>query len=121
MMKSKFGAEILYVPSEKMLYMFDCERNGAKIFVCYQKALADPKKKDHLNHIKCTSRVRLNSNGTCERFNIGHKDHPDHGGLVADKKIVSNVKEKCQFLVKNFPEDAFKLPNRQIFQRELIQ
>lgn len=112
---------MLYVPSEKMLYVLESDRNNIQVYVCYQTVLTHKKKKDHANHCKCTSSVRLLSNDKCERMNayIPHKAHPDHEILAADKRRMQNMKQNCDYLRKNFPEDAHKMPNRRIFQREI--
>lgn len=120
--KGKRGGDLLYVPSEKMLYVFDDERkDGTRVFKCYQSVLTHPKKSDHLNHIKCTSSVKLLENGKCERMNqyIQHTAHADHELLTADKKRMINMKMQCQYLKENHPEDAHKIPNRHIFEREI--
>lgn len=121
LLKTKFGGNMLYVPSEKMLYVLEEGRNG--VYVCYQTVLTHKKKKDRMNHCKCTSRVRLLPNGKCERMNvyISHNDHPDHEILAADKRRMQNMKGQCQYLKTNFPEDAHKMPNRRIFQQEMLK
>lgn len=123
LIKTKFGGEMLYVPNEKMLYVYDCTRNDKRMFVCYQTVLANKKKKDHSIHSKCTSSVRLLPNGSCERMNvhIPHTTHPNHEIIAADKRKTQSMKEKCEYLKVNFTEDAHKIPNRRIFQREIVQ
>lgn len=120
--QGKFGGDLLYVPSEGMLYVFDGERSdGTRIFKCYQTVLTHPKKRDHLEHTKCNSTVRLLRNGKCERINknVPHTVHPDHETLAADKKKMINMKAQCRYLRDNHPEDAHKIPNRHIFQKEI--
>lgn len=116
--KSKFGKEHLYVPSEKMLYVW---KGRNKEYICYQTVLRDSKKKDHLKHIACTSRIRRLSNRLCERVNVNneHSAHPDHEIIASDKNVMENVFKKCQALQVDHPEDAQKVPNRHIFQREI--
>lgn len=120
-LKGKFGGDLIYVPCEKMLYVFEARRkNGIKIFVCYQTVLT---KTGEANHIKCSSRIRLLQNGTCERMNIymPHTNHTDHELVVSDKKHMDNMKEQCKYLQENHPEDAHKISNRHIFQREIAK
>lgn len=95
--KSKFGKEHLYVPSEKMLYTWKGRKNE---YICYQHVLRDSKKKDHAKHIACTSRILRLSNGLCERknVNIPHTAHPDHETIVTDKRIMENVTGIYQLL-----------------------
>lgn len=119
----KQGGKLLYVPSEKMLYVSKCERGGSKIFVCYQTILTDRKRRDHSQQVPCTSRVRLVSDGTCVRqnVNIPHTKHPDHQIIAADKKKMLNMKEVCHNLRENHPETAHRNPTRYIFQREIAK
>lgn len=121
--KSQFGGDMLYVPTEKMLYVLKRDANEVCSYICYQTVLTDKKKKNHSSHIKCNARVRLLTNGKCERMNvhITHTAHPDHQILSADKMKTRNMKEKCEYLKINFAEDAHKMPNRRIFQREIVK
>lgn len=121
--KTQFGGEMVYVQDEKMLYVLKRDGNGAPSYICYQTVLTDRKKKDNSSHIGCTARIRLLANGKCERMNlhIPHTAHPDHQILAADKNKMQNIKERCQYLKKNFPEDAHTIPNKRIFQREAMK
>lgn len=118
--KGKYGGDMLYVPSEQMFYTFEAERkDGTKIFVCYQTVLT----RNDSNQIKCSSRVRLFPNGTCERMDLflPHTTHPDHEQLVRDKKSMHTMKEQCRYLRETHPEDAHKIPNRRIFERVITK
>lgn len=121
--KTQFGGDMLYVPSEKMLYVLKREANEVCSYICYQTVLTDKKKKNHSSHNKCNARVRLLEHGKCERMNalITHTAHPDHHQIAEDKIKMQNMKDKCQYLKVNFPEDAHKMPNRRIFQREIVK
>lgn len=118
--KSKFGKDSIYVPCEKMLYVSKGRKDE---YVCYQTILRNSKKKDYAKHLECTSRIRLLPNGLCERANINipHSSHSDHEIIVSDKKIMENVTKKCIALKSDHQEDAFKIPNRHIFQREIAR
>lgn len=123
-MKSQFGRDMLYVPGEEMLYVWNATRNGADEFVCYQTVLTHNKKKDHSDHIKCFARVRRLANAqTCQRMNenIPHTRHSTHKILAEDKMKKEAMKEKCQYLKTNFPEAAHRIPNRHIFQHEIVK
>lgn len=119
--KGKFGGDLLYVPSEQMLYTSSKDRNSYKEFVCYQTVLTDRKKKNSSNQIKCMSRVRLFPNGTCERINVcvPHTAHENHKILADDKRKMQRMKTTLHNLKENHPEDAHKIPNRHVFQREI--
>lgn len=122
-MKTQFGGEMIFVPGEKMLYVLKREGNGARSYICYQTVLTDRKKKDHSSHVECTARIQLLANGKCERMNIHipHTAHPDHQMIAADKGKIQNIKDQCQYLKTNFPEDAHKMPNRRIFERAIAK
>lgn len=123
LIEGKQGGKLLYVRSEKMLYVSKGERSGSKIFVCYQTILTHKKRKDHSQHTPCTSCVRLLPNGTCVRVNAHnpHSKHPDHQITAADKKKVINMKEVCHNLKRSHPETAHRNPTRYIFQREIAK
>lgn len=115
--KSKFGNDLLYVPSEKILYKK--KRNDE--YVCYQTVLCDNKKKDHAAHPKCSSGIRRLTDNICERLNvhIDHTCHENHETIALDKEKLNNMISNCENLRLNFREDANRIPNRNIFQREV--
>lgn len=112
---------MLYVPSEKMLYKWT---GRGDVYVCYQKVLADSKKKDSSLQIKCESRrVRRLQNGLCEPMNLGipHTPHENHETIANDKGLMNDMIEKCENLKINFAEDAHRIPTRHIYQREIVR
>lgn len=117
---SKFGKESIYVPAEKMLYV---SKGRTGEFICYQTVLADRKKKGHENHIKCSARIRCLPNGTCKRQNeyVQHTSHPNHERIVSDKQVMRNIVTKAEELRTNYVDDAGRMPNRHIFQREVAR
>lgn len=118
--KSKFGGEMLYVPSEKMLYVRESQRNDKQVYVCYQTVLAHKNKKEHTNNIKCRASVYL-LNNKCERMNmfVPHTNHLHHETLAGDKRRMQNMKEEGQYINVHFKEDAHNIPNRRIYQRNV--
>lgn len=118
--KTKHGRESLYVPSEKMLYVSKGRKNE---YICYQHVLRSQKKRDDTEHPMCTSRVRRLQNGLCERANVNipHSHHPNHEIIVSDKNIMESVIQQCQALQLDHPEDAHRIPNRHIFQRNIAK
>lgn len=82
--KTKYGNEALYVPSEKMLYTY---KGRKQEYVCNQTVLKSQKNKNHVKHPGCTVRIRRLANGLCERMNANnpHSFHPDHEMIVTDK------------------------------------
>lgn len=118
--KTKFGKESIYVPSEKMLYV---SKGRESEFICYQSVLSDRKKKGNEMHLTCTARIRCLANGTCERQNVyvQHTSHPNHEKIVSDKQIMVNTIRKTEQLRDDYGDDAGRVPNRHIFQREVAR
>lgn len=118
---TKFGTESIYVPSEKMLYIISKGRKNE--YVCYQTVLKSTNKKTHKEHIGCTARIQRLQNGLCERSNehIQHTAHPNHEVLVSDKLIMKNIAKHCESYKTEDTEDAHKIPNRHIFQKEIAR
>lgn len=98
MMKGKRGdSELLYVPSEKILYVKKVERNDCQVYICYQTILSAPKKKTADNfHPKCTARVTLDRSGTLTKNSIEHTLHDNHDHIYADMKSVNNIKTEIR-------------------------
>lgn len=119
----RHGSELLYVPSEKCLYRFKRNRNGAKDFICYQTILAKPTKREparNEDRCDCNGSVRLYSDGTCKRMNE-HNTHRSHESIMRDMKKSNNIKQKCAILKNDFPEESHKISPRNIFQREIAR
>lgn len=116
--KTKYGNESLYVPAEQMLYV---STGRKKDYICYQTVLRSQKNKDCQKHRACTCRIRRLANGLCYRLNVLHSPHPDHKIIVSDKKIMESVLQKCATLKVHHAEDAYRVPNRHIFQREIAK
>lgn len=119
-LKSKFGKDMLYVPSEKMMYV---SKGREKEFICYQTILSDRKRKDHEKHLACTARIRCLLNGLCERQNVlvQHTSHPSHESIATDKQIMNSIIQKAENLRIDYSHDAHRVPNRHIFQREVAR
>lgn len=116
--------KLLYIPSQKLLYIFKTKRRGRAIYICYQSILSASKKqnqKKNEDHTSCTSRVRLLPDGTCEKMNMNHTCHQNHEKIVRDMEKTNNMKRKCQTLKKDYPEVAHKISTRNIFQREMVE
>lgn len=118
------GSELLYIPSEKMLYRFKRRRNKAKIFVCYQSILSKPTKKKparNENRCDCNASIRVNPDGTCTAVHANHTAHNHHESILRDMEKSNSMKEKCRMLKNDFSEDAHKISARNIFQREIMK
>lgn len=119
------GSRLLHIIAEDMLYVLKNKRNGNEEYICYENILVAPKKKNKTkanNSEKCTARVRILSDGTCERMGVvGHSCHPNHASVRRDLQKSTNMKKNCQYLRDHFPEDAYRISNRHIFQREIAK
>lgn len=118
------GSNLLYVPTEKNLYRLKCKRNnGESDYICYQDILsktANKKPAKNEDRSSCNARVRLLADGKqCKRMNASHSSHHDHEHIMRDMEKVNNMKEKCEMLRDNYPEDASKISARNIYQREI--
>lgn len=116
------GSSLIYVPSEKLLYILKSKRRGKEVYICYQSILFVPKKRKqrrNKDQSSCSARIRLLQDGTCEKMNAEHTCHTDHEQIVRDMNKTNNMKAKCQTLKNNHPEDAHKISARNIFQREM--
>lgn len=113
---------MLYVPSEKYLYRLKYHRkNGESDYICYQDVLSKPTKNTHSrkeDRSRCNARVRLLAGGKlCKAMNISHSVHHHHEHIMRDISKLNDMKEKCEILKTNFPEDASKISTRNIYQR----
>lgn len=119
------GVNLLYVPSEKFLYRFKANRNnGEKDWICYQTILAKSTKNKRARKADrrpCSARVRTfaNEKKKCKKMNVSHSSHEHHIQIMGDMKKLNNIKEKCQILRKEFPEDASLISTRHIYTREI--
>lgn len=68
------GSELLYIPSEKQLFVQKSKLTNVKSFVCYQSILKQNKKNKE-NIVSCTARVTINNENICVRKNIAHSCH----------------------------------------------
>lgn len=120
--KGKNDKPLVYDVKAKVLYSFKTERNGVRIYECYQQVLSKPKKekKNGATDIqKCSARVKIFKDGRCEAMS-SHTRHANHEGIKKNAVAKRKMIEKCEYLRENFPEDASKIPIRNIFQREIV-
>lgn len=115
------GSCLVYVTSQKMLYVSKIERNGAKEYICYQTILSSAKKKGNSDiHPNCTARVRIQPGGACEVLS-GHTCHGNHESILQNMDKINNMKRKSQQLKEDHEEDAHRIPSRHIYQREIAK
>lgn len=72
------------------------------------------------NEIKCTARVKEFQDGT---FQMGkpHTCHQNHRQIRSDMEKRNNMKANCSTVRLQYPEDAHRIPQRHIFQREIAK
>lgn len=115
-------SELLYVPSEKILYVKKVERNDCQVYICYQTILSSPKKKTPGNfHPKCTARVTLDHSGTLTKNSIEHTLHENHDHIYADMKSVNNIKTAIRSLRNEYPEIVHNISVENIFYKEFAR
>lgn len=112
------NSQLLYIFSEKKLYVRKVKRNGATEFICYETIFGKNEKKNHHSENKCTARTKLFPNDMLKRMNVQHSCSIDHEMIRRDLDRRTNMKNKCKSLKKDFPEESHKFSSRFIFQRE---
>lgn len=124
--KGKRGGDLLHVLDENMLYVkHSYHRNASTVdtvYICYHTILSAETKKTRENEdrTQCTARVRLLSNGVLDRMlHSNHTNHQNHDRLVRDLKKLNDMKSVAKALHTDLCEDAHRMPNRNIFQREI--
>lgn len=134
------GNRLLYIKTEKRLYVEKCKRNENRIFICYQTVLLKRKKVKYIcqcilfsknnrkisyqlvsgvDTTKCTARVTLHSNGILSSNIIPHTAHRDHECHFSDLNVKKNIMNKCRLAKELFPDSANKISSQFIFNREL--
>lgn len=117
----KEGSQLLHVLPEDMLYVKKVERNGDVEWICYQTILCKPKKNKKEQSVMCTARIKQRRDGTFERMGKPHTNHTDHESIRRDMKKRNNMKTACRRIQQQHPEEAHKISERHIFQREIAQ
>lgn len=110
---------LLYIPSEKNLYVKNSSMEGVQRYVCYQKVLRkNPQLKD-LTPI-CYARLSI-KNGECYRNTTPHACHDDHRYIYEDMVTANQIKNTCKQLHEILGESARAIDTRKIFNKELAK
>lgn len=117
----RMDSELLYVISEKHLYVKKDIRNARRIFICYQTILSARKSIMAEHHPKCTARVSIDGNGICTKNPLPHTQHKNHEQIYFDLATSNAVKDGCIFIKEKFPEQSHKISEKAIFFRELAK
>lgn len=115
------GSTLLHVLSEDRLYVQKIERNGIREFICYQTILSTSNKNVTGDQQNCTARVRIHPDGRLERMNVPHTRHKPHDAVILQCEQFNDMKDKCEVLKNDFPEDAHNISNRNIYQRTIAK
>lgn len=107
--------DLLYLEDEKHLFVRrDGSDDGTKVYYgCY----------DALNgsngcKARCTMDTKTNK---CKRNNKPHNGHDNHEVTYRDMESLNAMKDHCQYLFKNFPFSAMKIPIEEIFLTEMAK
>lgn len=120
-MKGFRGSDLVYVPSEKCLYVYKRTRDGAKYFICYQTVLSKPTKRPPArkeDRCDCKGSIKLNPDGSLNVMS-NHVTHNNHDSIMKDMQKAENIKKSCRTLRDEYAEDAHRIPAKHIFQREI--
>lgn len=117
------GSDLVYVLSEKCLYVYKRTRNGAKHFICYQTVLSKPTKKPPArkeDRCNCKGSIKLDPDGSLKVMSK-HVAHNNHESIMKDMKKAERIKERCRTLRDDYAEDAHRIPAKHIFHREIAK
>lgn len=109
---------LLYIISEKNLYVKNSSKNGVQRYVCYQKILRkDPNKKDEP---MCSARANV-KDSKCYRNNVPHSCHENYQHIHSDMLTGNQIKANCQQLREILGESARAINARKIFNQEIAK
>lgn len=110
---------LVYVPSEKNLYVKNSTTKDVQRYVCYQKILRrGPQNGDVIP--MCYARITM-KNGNCYRTNAPHAPHGDHEHIYADMLTANKIKGTCKQLREVLAESARAIDTRKMFNMELAK
>lgn len=113
--------ELLYVPTEKHLYVKKAERNGGVDYICYQTILLKNKENSKKKLPTCTSRVKVTTDGKCKGKLIPHTNHDNHEAIYKDLKTRNAFLDKVVTVNDVLEGLSVKVSNRDIFTLELAK
>lgn len=110
---------LLYIPSEKNLYVKNSTMKGVQRYVCYQKILRKNSKNKDSTPL-CYARITMKE-GNCYRTNAPHARHDDHQHIYEDMLTSNRIKSTCKQLREILGESARAIDTRKIFNQELAK
>lgn len=136
------GNQLLYIMSEKRLYVKKCRRKSGTVFICYQTVLAKRKLLlffsklsnicfllvnyrykvvKHVDPVMCNARVTLHENGILTKNQKPHSSHENHECYFTDLRTRKNIMDKCKMAKEMFPDSANRISSQFIFNREMAR
>lgn len=108
--KRKSGEkQLLYLPTERCLFVKNHERRGNREFRCYQRILSSSDK----SQPKCYACARINNSNKCFRNDVNHSHHKIHGTIFKSLRIINRIKDVCAIAGADLP--THKVSTKQIF------
>lgn len=113
-------SKIIWVPTDKCLYVRKESRRGCDEYICYQTILGDAKKKNILNIPMCTCRVKIDiATGKLLPRKKSHTAHNDHELLYKDMKSKNKITDDVIAISEACKGLSIKVPINDIFTREI--
>lgn len=110
------SSTLLYVPSEKHLYVRKSSGKGSVYLVCYDTIVS----KNEIHKTTCSARCQLKQK-TCVRTAAPHTHHDNDEIIYNDLVSLNAMKSSYRLLAKNFPLSAKKIPIKEIFLMEMAK
>lgn len=108
--KRKSGKkQLLYLPTERCLFVQNNERRGNREFQCYQRILSSSDK----SQPKCYARAQIDKNNECFRNDVDHSNHKDHKSILKSLTVMNKIKDICAKAGAVLP--THKVSTKQIF------
>lgn len=101
--------QLMYLPTERCLFVQNNERRGNREFQCYQRILSSNDK----SQTKCYARAQINNNNECFRNEVDHSDHTDHRTILKSLRVINRIKDVCAKAGADLP--THKVSTKQIF------
>lgn len=104
--------QLLYLPTERCLFVQTHEKCGNRDFQCYQRILSA----SHKDQPKCYARARIDNYSECSRNDVNHSEHNDHEEIFRSLRVINRIKDVCAKAGANLP--THKVSTKQIFYTE---
>lgn len=117
----KKSPQLLFLLSEKCLFVQNNDRNGKKEYQCYQRILIANKKNDsdkgNLHALMaCKARASVTTDGICYRNHTNHTQHATHEKIFSTLEKMNEIKDVCETVGAHLP--THKISTKHIFYAE---